>query len=98
MRRLSAQNASDANDRVEPPRFGEFLRCHRNFKRSRHAHKFDLALAGSRARKRIERSGQKPVGNEAVKPADYDSKAQAGGVEGALDCDRLEFILSLIHI
>src|SRR5579863_8945708 len=83
MRGLAAQDASDTDDGVAAAGGGEFLRGDGKFERARHAHDFNLLLTGARAFERVERTGEEPIGDEAVELAHNDAKVKAGGIEAA---------------
>ena len=66
VRRLAANQAAEADDRVEAPALGGVLRRQRNLEGARHADDRDVARRDAGRGQRRERAGLQPVGDEVV--------------------------------
>ena len=54
---------------------GQLFRGHGNFERAGHAHDLDLLFRGAGALECVERSGEQPISNELIEPADDDAES-----------------------
>src|SRR5208337_5549699 len=86
VRRLTAQDAANADDGIESATGGQLFRRQWNFERSRDGHNFNLFPQGAGVVECVERAADKSVRDEAVESADHDGKAQSRGVELPLPC------------
>ena len=74
MWRLSANHASQTDNRVELLALREFLGHERQLERTGYEHRGYVILRTAVPFQRVDRSGQKLAGNELIKPAYHDRK------------------------
>ena len=85
VRRVSSQQAADANDGIVLSGFRQLPRCQRNFEGSRHAHEIDVISLSSGAQQPIDRTHQQPLGDEGIEPRYNNGKIPSGGIERSIE-------------
>ena len=78
VRSFAAQDAADADDRIDAAGGCEFFCRKRDFERARDAHDFDLFFVGACLFERFKRAGEQAVGDEIIELADDNTDAQSG--------------------
>src|SRR6185312_4455800 len=77
VRRVPANQASEADDSVVFLSFRQRTRSRRNFERSRHANNFYISFTRARTHQPVVRTPQQPVSNKFVEPGNNNSEAKS---------------------
>src|ERR1700687_105396 len=85
MRRIAADQAPEANDRIVFSGFGEHAGGGWNFKRSGHANERDVLLLCARAQQSVVSAQEEPLRDERVETRHDNSEALSGTTKSAFD-------------